>query len=717
MVPIQIMINRLLATYSSSCYFKIKIILPLTSNKLSAENKHSLKYEKGQKEINIYEKLEITPNIPLTPENKFQFFLEVYTKKGYKTAGVGVYHLYKGASENVPIQVEIKKCPLGKGQLEFQFLNFKINPVNKINNVNVIPLGRKISKGHSRSPSKISDNSFLPQKSEISDISYITNVTNIIPIQQTNNYENDTSSYNIINTSPNTNTNTNAFISNNNNDDLLNEKNRQIKELKTKIDYYNEENKELKTLVEDFKKEKRQIADEKNKQLTQQKELYQKVLNENQDLHFKIESMNQNINALNNNKIEIEQKANNLKYQYDKKIKELVEQIQNYKNNKTQLENEIEIKDERLIILDKKLKEMALNYQKKFSELKNNYSVDKNQNMSNYNEKLKLKDEEIMKLNVKVRSLEESIQILNEEKEINNIQKLENEESTKNKRKLLEQISSKDKQIFDLKKELSDLNNKMLSELNTRKTQSMLNGLTEKELKLKINDLQNIINEKEEQIIELQTKYNNVKYDSKRLKSKLTLANLDEEEDNDDDNGNKISNINFLNQLQEMQKTYREREENLIKEKNEEIKKLRMRNKSLERESCIDNNKASDIKNYLNEIKRLKNVNTILEEDLKYYKDLNKKYIENDKKKTKYEKENLKLQNLLQKKKEEIDEIKINQKKLEEENQMLERQLINSKGKLGEVLNELAEVESKCFHLEEEKRQMKKNGMNGGNYD
>ena len=41
---------------------------------------------------------------------------------------------------------------------------------------------------------------------------------------------------------------------------------------------------------------------------------------------------------------------------------------------------------------------------------------------------------------------------------------------------------------------------------------------------------------------------------------------------------------------------------------------------------------------------------------------------------------------------------------------MLERQLINSKGKLGEVLNELAEVESKCVHLEEEKRLMIKNG-------
>ena len=313
MVPIQIMINRLLANYSSSCYFKIKVVLPLPSNKLSAENKHSLKYEKGQKEINIYETLEITPNIPLTPENKFQFFLEVYTKKGYKTAGVGVYHLYKGVSQNVPIQIEIKKCPLGKGHLELQFLNFNINPVNKINNINVIPLGRKISKGHSRSPSKTSDNSILPQKSEISDISYITNLTNIMPVKQNNNYDNDTNSYNITYTSPNTTT----FNLNNNNDDLLNEKNRQIKELKTKIDYYNEENKELKTLVEDFKREKKQIADEKNKQLTQQKELYQIALNEKEDLQIQNESYKQNINALNKNKIEIEQKAKNLKYQYD----------------------------------------------------------------------------------------------------------------------------------------------------------------------------------------------------------------------------------------------------------------------------------------------------------------------------------------------------------------------------------------------------------------
>ena len=93
---------------------------------------------------------------------------------------------------------------------------------------------------------------------------------------------------------------------------------------------------------------------------------------------------------------------------------------------------------------------MALNYQKKFSELKNNFSIDKKKNLVNYNEKLKLKEEEIMKLNVKIRSLEENIQSMNEEMEINNNQKKESEESTKNMSKLLEQISSKDKQIFEL---------------------------------------------------------------------------------------------------------------------------------------------------------------------------------------------------------------------------------------------------------------------------
>ena len=49
------------------------------------------------------------------------------------------------------------------------------------------------------------------------------------------------------------------------------------------------------------------------------------------------------------------------------------------------------------------------------------------------------------------------------------------------------------------------------------------------------------------------------------------------------------------------------------------------------------------------------------------------------------------------------------QKELIEQNNLLEQQLVTSKGKLGEVLNELAEAESKCVTLEEEKKKMKQN--------
>ena len=81
--------------------------------------------------------------------------------------------------------------------------------------------------------------------------------------------------------------------------------------------------------------------------------------------------------------------------------------------------------------------------------------------------------------------------------------------------------------------------------------------------------------------------------------------------------------------------------------------------------------------------------------------------MDNEKRTTVFETENIKLQNLLQQKKDEIDSMKIKHKKLEEEKSSLESQLINSKGKLGEVLNELAEAETKCVQLEEEKRQKK----------
>ena len=88
--------------------------------------------------------------------------------------------------------------------------------------------------------------------------------------------------------------------------------------------------------------------------------------------------------------------------------------------------------------------------------------------------------------------------------------------------------------------------------------------------------------------------------------------------------------------------------------------------------------------------------------------------MDNEKRTIEFETENIRLQTLLQQKNDEVDSMEKKYKKLEEENIMLEKQLVNSKGKLGEVLNELAEAETKCVYLEEEKRQIRKDIMNGG---
>ena len=730
------MVNKLTANYSSNCHFKIKIVVSSSQNKESVENKHSFKYQKGTSEVNMYEKLDLQTYTPLTSESKLQFFLEVYTKTGYKTAGVGKLNLSKGVMANVPMKIEIQKCPLGKGNVEIQFLNLNL-PAKEVNK---IQLPRKISKDNL---SNNSDISFLSNftnninQNDISFVSYGTNMTNQV---QNNNYNTNPNIYNnnakVNITNPYSSSSTNNIFkknndsnfnnskscnnifanqnkvinSNNVNNDILKDKERQINELKTKIDYYLEENNELKNLVNDFKKEKKTLNDEKNAIIQKQKEKIRSVTNEKDELEMKYLSACQNLNILQNNKNDSDEKLLNMKTQYDKQIQDLTRQIKNLNNVKMQLETQNRTKEEKIFELDRKIKEITVNYQKKFTQLKNDYSSEKNNNILNYNENLQSKEEEIAKLKIKINSQQENIKSLNELIELNEKQNNEKEEMTENMQKLLEQISSKDKQIFDLKKEISDLNNKIITEENNIKTKKMLSDITEKELKNNINNLQNIINEKYNQLVELRTKYDNIKYDSKRFHPKIHYIEDSDEEKNED------NNEMMLNQIKEIQKTYKEREEKLLKEKNEEIKKLRLKNSNLVRESYLENNNNIDIKKYVNEINRLKNVNKNLEKDLDYYKDLNNKFVNNEKRTTVYESENVKLQNLLQQKNEEIDIIMQKHKKLEEENRMLERQLVNSKGKLGEVLNELVEVETKCVSLEEEKKKYSKSYSNGGKY-
>jgi chromosome segregation ATPase len=658
MSTVQLIIVKLTASYSSTCHFKIKVVSSSSPNKESSENKHSFKYDKSSQEVNINERLELKINDNLTFDHKFQFFLEVYTKTGYKTAGLGILQLSKDLKLNHPIQIEIQKCPLGKGTLEIQFVKLdlleqEINTKNEnFGNANINNNLTDLDKN---------DNTYINQ----SNISSMAN------------------------------------------SDYIREKDEQINELKTKIDYYEEENNELKSLINDFKRDKKKLLDEKNSLINQYNEQIQKLKTEKEDIEMQYINLEQNMNSLESNKSNIDKKVLDMKNQSDKQIKELSQQLKNLSNIKLQLENENKIKEEKILTLERQNKELEMNYKKQMNEMDNNFSSEKNNAVSNYKEQMKLKDEEISKLNIKIKSLEENNQSLNEIIEATKKENRENNGNnvTENMSKLLEQISEKDKKIFNLQKELNELNAKINNDLNNKDTQNMLSTFNEKDLKNKINELQNVINEKDNELIDLRTKYDTLKYESTKFKTKVDYN----DEEQFSDNNNEV----FINQIKEIQKTYKEREEKLLSEKNEEIRKLKLRNKDLFRESVLDNNSGVDITKYVNEINRLKNINTNLEEDLNYYKELNTRFVEVEKKSTLFETENAQLKNLLHQKNNEIDNMQKKEKELDEKNKILEQQLVASKDNMGNLLNDLAEAESNNIKLEEEKNKLKNNTGRG----
>ena len=624
---VQITINKLIASYSSNCHFKIKIVSNSSPNKESAENKHSFKYDKSSSEVLINEKLELNINDTLSFEHKFQFFLQVYTKSGYKTAGLGVLQLSKDIKLETPIQIEIMKCPLGKGNLEIQF-----------NKLDLIQPNTQIE--------------------ENNNFEYNNNNNN-------NDYSNLTK-----NNEKNNNYMSQSNISNNINSDYIKEKDEQIKELKTKIDYYEEESNELKNLINDFKRDKKKLLEEKSSLITEYNSQIQKLKIEKEDIENQYMNLQQSMNILENNKNSNDQKVIELKNQTDKQIKELTQQVKNLSNIKFQLENENKLKEEKILNLEQKNNEITINYKKQMNEMDNNFSSQKNKEVFNYKEQLKQKDDEIVKLNVKIKTIEENNQALNEIIEATKKENRENNGNnvTENMTKLLEQISEKDKKIFNLQKELNELNIKINRDENNKDAQNMLSTINEKELKNKVNELQKIIEEKDNELNDLRTKYDNLKYESSKFKTKVDYNNEDEGQFNE--NNNEI----FINQIKEIQKTYREREEKLINEKNEEIRKLKLRNKDLFRESVLDNNSNVDINKYINEINRLKSLNSTLEEDLSYYKELNARFVETEKKSTVFESENAQLKNLLHQKENEIDNMHKKEKELNEKNEFLEKQ-------------------------------------------
>ena len=649
---VQILINKLTATYSSNCHFKIKIVAFSSKNQESVENKHSFKYDKTKFEVNINETLELQINDEISFDNKFQFFLEVYTKTGYKTAGLGILLLTKDIKLNNPIQIDIQKCPLGKGTLEIQFIKLDLLLQN--------------------------DNT-KNEKYENANTDFINNNNN------DNNFLKQ----------PNINNDANA--------DYIREKDEQIKELKNKIDYYEEENNELKNLVNDFKRDKKKLLEEKNSLINQYNEQIQKLKTDKEDIEIQYMNLQQNMNSLENNKNNINQQVIEIKNQSEKQIKDLSQQIKNLNNVKFQLENDNKIKEEKILSLERQNNEIKMNYKKQMNEMDSTFSSEKKNALNNYKEQLKLKDEELGKLNIKIRSLEENNQSLNEIIELTKKENRENNGNniTENMSKLLEQISEKDKKIFNLQKELNELNTKINNELDNKDKENLVSTFNEKDLRNKINELQKIINEKDNELNDIRTKYDNLKYESSKFKTKIEYN----EEEQFSDNNNEI----FINQIKEIQKSYKEREEKLLNEKNEEIRKLKMRNKDLFRESVLDNNNNIDINKYINEINRLKEINSNLEEDLNYYKELNARFVDIEKKSILFETENAQLKNMLHQKNNEIENMQKKEKELDENYKLLEKKLFDSNDKVANLLNDLAEAEQDNLKLEEEKKKMKNN--------
>ena len=299
--------------------------------------------------------------------------------------------------------------------------------------------------------------------------------------------------------------------------------------------------------------------------------------------------------------------------------------------------------------------------------------------------------------------MEENNQSLNEIIELTKKENRENNGNniTENMSKLLEQISEKDKKIFNLQKELNELNTKINNELDNKDKENLVSTFNEKDLRNKINELQKIINEKDNELNDIRTKYDNLKYESSKFKTKIEYN----EEEQFSDNNNEI----FINQIKEIQKSYKEREEKLLNEKNEEIRKLKMRNKDLFRESVLDNNNNIDINKYINEINRLKEINSNLEEDLNYYKELNARFVDIEKKSILFETENAQLKNMLHQKNNEIENMQKKEKELDENYKLLEKKLFDSNDKVANLLNDLAEAEQDNLKLEEEKKKMKNN--------
>ena len=685
-------VERLVAEYSNSFHFKVKIGIKGTSSE--CETKGTYRYEKGTNETIIKETLILNLQSVLTKEMKLQACLQVYTKSGFKTAGAGEIPYQSLLNPSCKLDIEIMKCPLGKGSFDIMYSNNDTQKDdNGNNNINI------------EKENELNELKELNMKNKkIIDMLQKEKDNLLDKIQELNQInESDKKTIEKLKSSSNNNAMNSYSSSKASSNTSLREKEKIISELKSKIEYFESENNEMKSIISDIKNEKKQLADEKNAIISSQKNQLNDLNEEISQLNFKIENLEQSAQVKLNEQSHMSSKALS---DYEKKTKTEISEL----NHKiTKLTSTNELLENELNSKASKFTELQLQFEKYKKSHVSNQSDIQTQLDLKQTELLQLqrtlldKSSEIKKLKDELDEANENLNTIREQFEQLRNNKSSNDSNTLNI--LNEQIKTKDASILSLKTEIQELKDKLDSQMQLNPTDNTNTNVSsakssEKKLKENLINLRSLVNNQKDEIQKLNEVNISLRKENEKMKSQIKNTET-----------NKAQNELFLNQFQEMQQIYRDKENKFIQEKNDEIFKLQKENENLKNQLKRNANGNGDNAKFLSEISKLNEQKDSLEEDLKYYKELNMKFVDTQKKSTSLENENVKLKMLLDEKRLENEKIEREKISLIQEKDKLEKELLSSKEKMGELLNELSEAEKKSIDLNcELVKQLKKYG-------
>ena len=381
---------------------------------------------------------------------------------------------------------------------------------------------------------------------------------------------------------------------NDSNKKIIKEKDSKIQELNIKVGQINQIEKENKTLKEKINNliiEKKDIENNNEKQ--------KNLIN---DYKKEIENLKNKINE-GSQKEKNFQESNNKLINENKEMKENISEINKEMEGKEKtiqdLKNKLKENENKNLECQKKIKEMEnmnKNYEKEIWKLKNDLNKEKEEErkiMGNYN-KLKLEnensDKEIINLKKKCSDIENELK----DKNVKNEGELEKE-----KNKMNEILKEKDKIIEDLNKK----NNKIQLELdNSNKKFKLEEEKNEKNMKINNSKNENLNKE----LKELKDNYALISNENKDLKDQLEAKNK------------QINEIDNKNQKDEVDKSN-------IKTKDNEIEKLKLQiNDLLQIEKALKEKEKQnfELNNKYNSL--LDNHNNLSQENEKLKKEIQK---------------------------------------------------------------------------------------------